>query len=127
MAADAAQPGGEWVGGPASRLTRDAMAGFATDPDGLRPSGPLRRSSRIRHPRIGSPGRCLDASRRPWTFVEGSRARADQRPMGSTRDTQRVRVRTPGRGVMFVYAVALAVVTGVALLTVNDANWKVAE
>ena len=47
--------------------------------------------------------------------------------MGSTRETQRVRVRTPGRDLMLVYGVALAVVIGVALLTVNDANWNVAE
>ena len=47
--------------------------------------------------------------------------------MGSTRETPRVRVRTPGRDLMLVYAVALAIVIGVALLTVNDANWNVAE
>ena len=38
-----------------------------------------------------------------------------------------MRVRTPGRDLMLVYGVALAVVIGVALLTVNDANWNVAE
>jgi diguanylate cyclase (GGDEF)-like protein len=47
--------------------------------------------------------------------------------MGSTRETQRVRVRTPGRDLMLVYGVALAVVIAVALLTVDDANWNVAE
>ncbi|MGZ4217722.1 MAG: putative bifunctional diguanylate cyclase/phosphodiesterase, partial [Solirubrobacteraceae bacterium] len=47
--------------------------------------------------------------------------------MGSTRETQRVRVRTPGRGVMLVQGVALAVVTGIALLTVNYANWNPAQ
>ena len=38
-----------------------------------------------------------------------------------------MRVRTPGRGLMLVYGVALAVVIGVALLNVADANWNVAE
>ena len=47
--------------------------------------------------------------------------------MGSTRETQRVRVRTPGRDLMLVYGVALAAVIGVAVLTVDDANWNVAE
>ena len=47
--------------------------------------------------------------------------------MGSTRETQRVRVRTPGRDLMLVYGVALAAVIGVAVLTVDGANWNVAE
>ena len=38
-----------------------------------------------------------------------------------------MRVRTPGRGVMLAQGVALAVVTGVALLTVNYANWNPAQ
>ena len=38
-----------------------------------------------------------------------------------------MRVRTPGRDLMLVYGVALAVVIGVAVLTVDDANWNVAE
>ena len=38
-----------------------------------------------------------------------------------------MRVRTPGRGLMLAYAVALAVVTGIALLTVNQCNWNVGE
>ena len=47
--------------------------------------------------------------------------------MGSTSERQRSRVRTPGRDVMLACGVALAVVAGVALLTVNDANWNVTE
>jgi len=47
--------------------------------------------------------------------------------MGSTRETQRVRVRTPGRDQMLVYGVALGVVLAVALLTADDANWNIAE
>ena len=38
-----------------------------------------------------------------------------------------MRVRTPGRDLMLVYGVALAAVIGIAVLTVDDANWNVAE
>src|SRR5262249_16855700 len=112
---------------PSLRLTRDAMTGFPQIRTGggqaARSGGPLGFVAS----RIGSPEPRLDASRRPWTFVECSSAQADQEPMGSTRETQRVRVRTPGRGVMLVQAAALVIVTGVALLTVDDANWNVSR